>query len=354
LPIVSNAKYQNLLSEIQEQRQIIDELKKINMELQNALSESIRNYEKCLSDKVEIEKQLTQFKQELNETIGEYDKYQGRYIVACSDVKELDREIQRIRTELIHLKAEVKDETTRKPQTLLKEPNKQDESENSTFSVDLLKNSAIYDVDKLMNKLKSVYVNIDTENIIVESREPKPPLKKKYELTDDVVNGNYIAFDLETTGLSPARDEIIELSAVRFRSFVPVSAFSTVVNPLKDVPRTVLNLTGIEPEEIQDSPLLCHVLNQFTEFVGQDAMVGHNIRAFDLKFLYKVGFDMDTIERSYYDTLSLARKRIAENEVKDYKLETLLEYFGITRSSAHRGLTDSVAEGLLFAKLINL
>lgn len=209
-------------------------------------------------------------------------------------------------------------------------------------------------VDRAIETLEIVDVKIDTESNLAIIRDPEPPLKKKYDYSEDVLKGNYIAFDLETTGLSPKNDSIIELSAVRFRDFKPVSAYSTLVNPLIDLSRTISKITGIQDDDLSEAPLIHEVMQSFTEFIGDDDMVGHNIRAFDLKFLYRFGFEMDESPRSYYDTLSMARKIVPDGAVENNKLETLLDYFNIVRNSAHRGLTDSVAEGMLFAKLLQL
>lgn len=210
------------------------------------------------------------------------------------------------------------------------------------------------DVDVAIETLAIVDVKIDTKIDTVIIRDPEPPLKKRYEYSEAVLKGNYISFDLETTGLSPKSDSIIELSAVRFREFKPVSAYSTLVNPLMGLSRTVSKITGIQDDDLCEAPLIHEIMQSFTDFIGADDMVGHNIRAFDLKFLYRFGFEMDESTRNYYDTLSMARKLVPEGAVNNNKLETLLDYFGITRSSAHRGLTDSVAEGMLFAKLMSL
>ena len=211
-----------------------------------------------------------------------------------------------------------------------------------------------FDVDMAINNLEIVDVKIDTENYVFKDLDPEPPLKRKYEYSEKCLRGDYIAFDLETTGLSPKNDYIIELSAVRFRGFKPVSAFSTLINPVMvDIPANITRITGIHDDDVLGAPMIHQVMQSFTDFVGDDDMVGHNIRAFDLKFLYRFGFEMDESTRNYYDTLSMARKLVPERAVNNNKLETLLDYFGITRSSAHRGLTDSVAEGMLFAKLIS-
>lgn len=342
------AAYQAIAEENQARKQVVDELKQVNLDLRNALTNSQEWHRQCLKDKEEAEQALIKFRKELAETVGDYDKYQGRFIVATSQVKDLDREIQRIRTSLIQLNVEVK--------TAIKQSGISAPVVPSTSQAKVQDSlPKVLNVDAAIKKLKMEEVRIDTENYVFKDLDPEPPIKRKYEYSEKCLRGDYIAFDLETTGLSPKNDYIIELSAVRFRGFKPVSAFSTLINPVMvDIPANITRITGIHDDDVLGAPMIQQVMQSFTDFIGTDDMVGHNIRAFDLKFLYRFGFEMDESTRNYYDTLSMARKLVPEGVVNNNKLETLLDYFGITRSSAHRGLTDSVAEGMLFAKLMSL
>ena len=342
------AAYQAIAEENQARKQVVDELKQVNLDLRNALTNSQEWHRQCLKDKEEAEQALIKFRKELAETVGDYDKYQGRFIVATSQVKDLDREIQRIRTSLIQLNVEVK--------TAIKQSGISAPVVPSTSQAKVQDSlPKVLNVDAAIKKLKMEEVRIDTENYVFKDLDPEPPIKRKYEYSEKCLRGDYIAFDLETTGLSPKNDYIIELSAVRFRGFKPVSAFSTLINPVMvDIPANITRITGIHDDDVLGAPMIQQVMQSFTDFIGTDDMVGHNIRAFDLKFLYRFGFEMDESNRNYYDTLSMARKLVPEGAVNNNKLETLLDYFGITRSSAHRGLTDSLAEGMLFAKLMPL
>jgi len=345
---MKNSDYQAMTSEIEEQKLLIENLKKINLELRNALTNSQECHRQCLKDKEEAEQALIKFRQELAETVSDYDKYQGRFIVATSQVKDLDREIQRIRTSLIQLNAEVK---TAIKQSGISSP---EASQTLQAKVQGAQPKSL-NVDAAIKKIKMAEIKIDEDKLVAIETDPEPPLKHKYDFSEKCLRGDYIAFDLETTGLSPKTDYIIELTAVRFRDFKPVSAFSTLINPIMvDIPSNITRITGIDDSDVLGAPMIQQVMQSFTEFIGDDDMVGHNIRAFDLKFLYRFGFEMDESPRSYYDTLSMARKIVPDGAVENNKLETLLDYFNIVRNSAHRGLTDSVAEGMLFAKLLQL
>ena len=95
-----------------------------------------------------------------------------------------------------------------------------------------------------------------------------------------------VAIDIETTGLDPARDAIIEIAAVRFNGHRVEAEWSTLVNPGKPIPAFITQLTGITNEMVRNAPNLQDVLQEFADFVGDDPVVGHNVR-FDLSFLQR-------------------------------------------------------------------
>ena len=114
----------------------------------------------------------------------------------------------------------------------------------------------------------------------------------------------------------------------------------------------ITQITGLTDDDLRNAPKVEEIFNAFIDFVGSDALVGHNLKGFDLKFLHRIGFDNNVADRLYFDTLSIAKHLIPKNAVKNYKLPTLLEYYNIFRSVEHRGLADSVATGLLFQRLL--
>lgn len=210
-----------------------------------------------------------------------------------------------------------------------------------------------YDVDEIVASLEVISPNIDYSVTLNANIEDEIPLKSRYNLTKEVKMGNYVAFDIETTGLSPYKHNIIELSAVRFRNFEAVQGFSTLINPQQNITKKITEITGLTNDDVKNAPLICQVIDSFAEFVGKDAMVGHNILRFDLEFLHKIGFNIAKPARSYIDTLVIAKRIICKDDIENYKLATLLEYFDIFRTKEHRGIPDSVAEGILLAKLIS-
>lgn len=98
---------------------------------------------------------------------------------------------------------------------------------------------------------------------------------------------DYVVFDLETTGLSPNTDEIIEISAVKAEGGKVKETFSTLVNPGRPIPREASMVNGITDDMVAGAPKLPEAIKEFSEFIGKQVLVGHNIRSFDLKFLSK-------------------------------------------------------------------
>src|SRR5512143_2424708 len=97
-----------------------------------------------------------------------------------------------------------------------------------------------------------------------------------------------IAVDLETTGLDPERDAIIEIGAVRFNGKRVEDEFSTLVNPGRHIPEFISALTGIDDAMVRQAPRLRDVTGELEAFVGDSPVLGHNVR-FDAGFLQRAG-----------------------------------------------------------------
>ncbi|MBM2826809.1 MAG: box helicase [Dehalococcoidia bacterium] len=113
----------------------------------------------------------------------------------------------------------------------------------------------------------------------------------------------YVALDVETTGLDPQRDEIIEIGLVRFDAEGETESYTTLIDPDCPVPYSIQRLTGITGEALAGAPRKDQVLHPVVEFIGNRAIVGQNL-AFDLAFLSRSGI---TFHNSTYDTIELAK-----------------------------------------------
>lgn len=158
----------------------------------------------------------------------------------------------------------------------------------------------------------------------------------------------YVAVDVETTGLSAARDEIIQLSAVRFDEFEPAAAFSTYIRPLKGLNPEAQAINGITEDMVENAPTIGEVLPSFIEFCGKSPLVGYNL-PFNMKFLGMAG--MPTVKsRKLYDVYPIMQRvlRLNDIELYDFKLDTVLEQTTISRATSHDALSDALATGCLF------
>ena len=104
-------------------------------------------------------------------------------------------------------------------------------------------------------------------------------------LPDGTLPDDYVVLDLETTGVSWYRDTIIEFGAVKVVDRKPVDTYQQLVNPMRNLNPFITQLTGITPDMLEPAPTLDTVLPDFLRWCGDDAMIGHNIMQFDIKFI---------------------------------------------------------------------
>lgn len=165
------------------------------------------------------------------------------------------------------------------------------------------------------------------------------------------MKGDYTAIDLETTGLDPANEKIIELGAVRVRNGKPVSTYSQLVNPSMPVPPQVRRLTGITDSDLADKPTIDKVLPESLRFIGSDALVGHNIQRFDVPFLLHAVIDagLHMPASTVIDTLPIAQQLLPE--LPNHKLVTLVQVLGIGDDESHRASDDARQDALVYEAL---
>lgn len=161
----------------------------------------------------------------------------------------------------------------------------------------------------------------------------------------------YVSIDLETTGLNPKRDRIIEIGAIRVEQGQIVGEFSTFVDPGRKLEERITELTGIRDEDLKNAPQMDEVFPKLLEFMGELPLLGHSI-LFDYSFLKKAAVDRKiSFERTAVDTLQIARKYL--QELPHRNLGYLCRYYEIPHQ-AHRALEDAKATDQLFRKLVEL
>lgn len=160
---------------------------------------------------------------------------------------------------------------------------------------------------------------------------------------------NYVALDIETTGLNPKYDKIIEIGAVRVRDGKAEETFSSFVNPAKSLPPRIVELTGIQEADVCKAPYIDEVLDAFLSFADEDILLGHNL-IFDYSFVKKAAINnKKSYERTGIDTLKIAKWFLSDLESRS--LSFLCEHFQIALD-AHRALNDAIAAHTLYQILV--
>jgi len=151
---------------------------------------------------------------------------------------------------------------------------------------------------------------------------------------------DYVVFDLETTGISPMTDEVVEISAIKVKDGEVVDEFSTLVNPGRPIPYGASAVNGITDDMVANSPGFEEVFEQFLEFIGEEVLVGHNIASFDLGFLYRdaMKFWGKTLDNNYIDTLAISK--VCLPHLAHHRLTDLASHYKLNTEGAHRALFD--------------
>lgn len=160
---------------------------------------------------------------------------------------------------------------------------------------------------------------------------------------------SYIAFDLETTGLSPEQHEIIEIGALKVRDGKVQERFMEFARPKEAISPMITNLTGITNEMVACAKCGTQVVRDFLDFCEDDILIGHNV-IFDYSFI-KMGAIAQglTFEKAGIDTLKIARK--VHKDMESKSLGSLCDYYHIDNKAAHRAYHDALATAKLYQTL---
>lgn len=159
-------------------------------------------------------------------------------------------------------------------------------------------------------------------------------------------SNSYVAIDLETTGLDPKRERIIEIGAVRVEDGEVTGQFSSFVNPRMELAPRIVELTGIEDSMLSGAPEIGEIIGEVLAFCGGLPLLGHHV-IFDYSFLKRGAVNAGlSFERLGFDTLKLSRRFMPEEEKKN--LASACAYFGVEQEPAHRALGDAVSAHRLY------
>jgi DNA polymerase III epsilon subunit family exonuclease len=158
-----------------------------------------------------------------------------------------------------------------------------------------------------------------------------------------------VAFDLETTGLSPRSDRILEIGAVRYDDAMrPIDELQVIVDPQMPIPLAIQRLVGLTDDDVLGSPSPAEAASRLADFCGDAALIAHG-GTFDLLFLRAL-LSESFGSRLIYDTLDLARILLPTYE--SHSLPLLSRRLGIRHDRPHRALSDAQATGELFRTLV--
>ena len=150
---------------------------------------------------------------------------------------------------------------------------------------------------------------------------------------------NYVLVDIETTGLSPRTDEIIEIGAIKVKENKIIDTYNTLIKIDRNLNPFITKLTGITDKMLETGKERDKALEEFVDFTGNEIIMGHNVN-FDINFIYDkcLSYLDYYLSNDFVDTMRIAKHILPD--IQNYKLGTLANYFGVDYRSAHRGLKD--------------
>ena len=193
---------------------------------------------------------------------------------------------------------------------------------------------------KIIYGIEAYYINDENSISVVRGRSAEP------------LDGTFIVFDLETTGLNPASEEITEIAAVRVVEGEIRDSFQTYVNPHKPIPAEITELTGISDETVAGAPDLDKAVPEFLAWAGegQYPLVAHNA-GFDMGFL-RTACQRLGIEREFTSIDTLEMSRLMLPHMHKFKLNILAKELQVGPFEHHRASEDAAVLGRIYVKLL--
>ena len=191
---------------------------------------------------------------------------------------------------------------------------------------------------KILYGCEGYYVNDVDDRIVVHGEQ------------DMTFDQEFVAFDLETTGLSSATDRIIEIGAVILKNGQEVDRFQTFVDPERKLEKKIVDLTGITDDMLVGAPKIEEVLPKFLDFIGDRVLVAHN-SDFDTGFIRaecaRLGYDYNYTAA---DTLILSQNLLPH--LNKFKLNIVSDALSLPEFNHHRAADDSMTCGLIMHRLM--
>ena len=164
----------------------------------------------------------------------------------------------------------------------------------------------------------------------------------------------FTVFDVETSGLNPEKDDVLEIAALKLRGQEIIGRLELLAQPTRSIPLEAERVHGLnEIYLLVNGQSIDSVIKKFLEFLGNSIVVGHNIREFDWLFIlyYTKKFKWPQPENKIIDTLELSRKLLS---LPSNTLANVANYFGFEHKDAHRAMPDVEMNAKVFLKLMEL
>ena len=169
---------------------------------------------------------------------------------------------------------------------------------------------------------------------------------------NNLLETDFVVFDLETTGAKTPPCRITEIGAYKIKNGVIVEEFQTLVNPETPIPPFITGLTGISDRMVKDAPRFREIAEDFLEFIGDSVLVAHNAH-FDMRFLnHEIGrmFENYRVGNPHLCTVHLSRKLLPDLE--NHRLHTVAEHYAIYIKNRHRAADDALATANVFCNFL--
>lgn len=181
------------------------------------------------------------------------------------------------------------------------------------------------------------------------TEELKKQLTDKYQ---KFLETEFVVFDIETSGLDPIKDEILEIAGLKMRGPQELERFELLIQPTRAISPEVEKINGLnEIFLLVNGRKSQEAIQEFLAFIGSSIMVGHNIKDFDWLFIasHAKKHNLPLPQNNLIDTLLLSRKLLS---LPQYNLTAVARHFGYENRNAHRAMPDVEVNAQVFIKLM--